>query len=124
MDTDKFLREELVTIRGYDAISAAKELKLPLGKYSEESYRGFRLDLSVEEAYRLASEDQNLIFLELDIPNLSFEQLLKLAEAMGAEPGRSCTQVREKFQFEGDDDRAEIFDAIDKRWAELKSKSH
>lgn len=124
MDNNKFLMEEHVTIRGYDAISAAKELKLPLGKYSEESYRGFRLDLSVEEAYQLASEDQNLIFLELDVPNLSFEQLLRLAAALEAEPGRSCAQVREKFESEGDDDRADIFDAVAKRWSELKSKSH
>jgi hypothetical protein len=116
--------EELMFIRGYDAISAAKELKMPLGKYSEESYRGFRLDLSVEEAYQLATRDQNLIFVELDIQNLSLEQLLKLSAALGAEPGKSCTQVRDKFEFEGDDDRAAIFDAIAKRWSELKSKSH
>jgi len=111
-------------IRGYDAISAAKELKLPLGKYSEQSYRGFRLDLSIEEAFRLAEQDQNLIFIELDIPNLSLEQLLKLSAALGAEPGKSCTQVRDKFEFEGDDDRAALFDAVAKRWRELKSKSH
>jgi hypothetical protein len=111
-------------IRGYDAISAAKELKLPLGKYSEQSYRGFRLDLSIEEAFRLAEQDQNLIFIELDIPNLSLEQLLKLSAALGAEPGKSCTQVRDKFEFDGDDDRAAIFDAVAKRWSELKSKSH
>ncbi|MGA2936927.1 MAG: hypothetical protein ABSF52_07500 [Syntrophobacteraceae bacterium] len=111
-------------IRGYDAISAAKELKLPLGKYSEQSYRGFRLDLSIEEAFRLAEQDQNLIFIELDIPNLSLEQLLKLSAALGAEPGKSCTQVRDKFEFEGDDDRAALFDAVAKRWSELKSKSH
>ena len=86
MDNDISLMEGPVTIRGFDAISAAQELTLPLGKYSEESYRGFRLDLSVEEAYRLAIEDQNLIFLELDIPNLSLEQLLKLSAALGAEP--------------------------------------
>jgi hypothetical protein len=111
-------------IRGYDAISAAKELKLPLGKYSEQSYRGFRLDLSIEEAYRLAGQDQNLIFIDLEIPNLSLEQLLKLSAALGAETGRSCTQVRDKFEFEGDDDRAAIFDAVAQRWSELKSKSH
>ena len=111
-------------IRGYDAISAAKELKLPLGKYSEESHPKFRLDLSVEEAYNLASRDQNLIFLELDIPNLSLEQLLKLSAALGAEHGKTCTQVRDKFDFDGDDDRAAIFDAIALRWAEVKSKSH
>src|SRR5271157_5695282 len=111
-------------IRGYDAISAAKELELAIGKYSERSYRGFRLDLSIEEAYRLAGQDQNLIFIDLDIPNLSLEQLLKLSAALGAEPGRSCTQVRDKFEFEGDDDRAAIFDAVAKRWSELKSKSH
>lgn len=113
-----------MTIRGYDAISAAKELALPLGKYSEGSYRGFRLDLSIEEAYQLAGRDQNLIFLELDIPNLSLEQLLKLSAALGAEPGNTCTQLRDKFESEGDDDRASIFDAIAKRWSELKSKSH
>lgn len=111
-------------IRGYDAISAARELRLPLGKYSEESYRGFRLDLSVEEAYRLACRDQNLIFLEVDIRDLSLEQILKLSAALGAEPGKSCTEIRDKFEFEGDDDRATIFDAIARRWAELKSKSH
>ena len=111
-------------IRGYDAISAAKELKMPLGKYSEESYRGFRLDLSIDEAAKLASADQNLIFLNLDIQDLSLEQLLKLAAALGARPGESCVQVRDKFEFEGDDDRASVFDAISKRWYELKSKSH
>jgi hypothetical protein len=116
--------EELMVIRGYDAISAAKELALPLGKYSEESYRGFRLDLSVEEAYQLAAHDQNLIFLELDIPNLSLEQILKLSAALGAEPGNTCVQLRDKFATEGDDDRASIFDAVAKRWSELKSKSH
>ncbi len=113
-----------MVIRGYDAISAAKELELPLGKYSEKTYRGFRLDLSVEEAYQLATRDQNLIFIELDIQNLSLEQLLKLSAALGAEPGKSCTQVRDKFEFEGDDDRASIFDAVAKRWSELKSRSH
>jgi hypothetical protein len=111
-------------IRGYDAISAAKELKLPLGKYSEEAHLGFRLDLSPEEAYNLAGQDQNLIFLNLDIPKLSLEQLLKLSAALGAKPGSTCTQVRDKFEFEGDDDRAAIFDAIARRWAELKSLSH
>ncbi len=116
--------EASMIIRGYDAINAAKELKMPLGKYSEESYRGFRLDLSIEEAYRLADHDQNLIFLELDIPNLSLEQLLKVSAALGAEPGKSCTQVRDKFELEGDDDRASIFEAIAKRWSQLKSKSH
>jgi hypothetical protein len=35
-------------IRGYDAISAAKELEMPLGKYSEKSYPGFKLGLSIE----------------------------------------------------------------------------
>lgn len=111
-------------IRGYDAISAAKELKMPLGKYSEQSYRGFRLDLSIEEAARLALADQNLIFLDLDVQDLSVDQLLKLAAALGAKPGQSCAQVRDNFQIDGDDDRAALFDAIDKRWNELKSKSH
>jgi len=111
-------------IRGYDAISAAKELQLSLGKYGEESHPRFRLDLSIEEASDLASRDQNLIFLDLDIPNLSLEQLLKLSAALGAQPGKTCTQVRDKFEFDGDDDRADIFDAIALRWAELKSKLH
>ncbi len=111
-------------IRGYDAISAAQELKIPLGKYSEQHYRGFRLDLTVEEAARLASADQNLIFLELDIQNLSLEEILKLSAALGAKPGESCAMVRDKFEIEGDDDRAALFDAIAKRWSELKSKSH
>jgi len=111
-------------IRGYDAISAAKELKMPLGKYSEESYPGFKLDLSIEAAAQLAGVDQNLIFLELEIQNLSVELLLKLAAALGAKPGESCVQVRDKFEFDGDDDRAAIFEAIAKRWSELKSKSH
>ena len=111
-------------IRGFDAISAAEKLRLPLGKYSEKSYRGFRLDLSVEEAYRLASRDQNLIFLDLDIQNLSIEQLLKLSVALGAEDGKSCIQLRDQFESEGDDDRAEIFDALAKRWAVLKAGAH
>jgi len=111
-------------IRGYDAISAAKELNLPLGKYSEESYKGFRLDLSVEEAARLAGVDQNLIFLDVDIRSLSLEELLKISSALGAEPGESCTQIRDKFESDGDDDRAAIFDALSKRWAELKGRSH
>ena len=112
------IMEELMIIRGYDAISAAKELKMPLGKYSEEHYRGFRLDLSVEEAYNLASHDQNLIFFELDIRSLSLEQLLKLSAALGAETGKSCVQVRDKFDTEGDDDRAAIFNAFAERWAD------
>ena len=111
-------------IRGYDAINAAKELELPLGKYSERANRGFRLDLSVEEAYRLATNDQNLIFLELDIPSLSYDQILKLSAALGAEAGKTCLQVRDKFDFEGDDDRAAVFDALARRWTESKSKSH
>jgi hypothetical protein len=111
-------------IRGYDAISVAKELQLSLGKYSEQHYRGFRLDLSIEEAYHLANHDENLIFLELDIPSLSYEQILKLSAALGAETGKSCIQVRDKFDIDGDDDRAAIFNALAQRWAELKSSSH
>jgi hypothetical protein len=111
-------------IRGYDAISAAKELKMPLGKYSEQYHRGFRLDLSIEEAYRLASQDQNLIFLELEVSKLSLDQLLRLSAALGAETGKSCTQVKDKFEMEGDDDRAAIFEALAKRWSQLKSDSH
>ena len=116
--------EERMIIMGYDAIGAAKELEMPLGKYSEQHHRGFRLDLSIEEAYELASHDQNLIFLEIDIRSLSYEQVLKLSAALGAEPGKTCIQVRDKFEFDGDDDRAVIFDALAQRWAELKSKSH
>jgi hypothetical protein len=111
-------------IRGYDAISAAEGLRLPLGKYSEQHHRGFRLDLSVGEAYELASRDQNLIFLDLDIRTLSYEQLLKLSAALGAEIGKSCIQVRDEFESDGDDDRAAIFNALAQRWTELKSKSH
>ena len=111
-------------IREYDAITAAKELKMPLEKYSEESYRGFRLDLSIQEAIQLAGEDQNLIFFELDIQDLSPDRLLALAAALGAKPGESCAQLKDRFEFDGDDDRAAMFDAIAKRWAELKSKSH
>jgi hypothetical protein len=116
--------EERMTIRGYDAITAARELKMPLGKYGEKSYRGFRLDLSIKEAAQLASSDQNLIFLELDVEKLSLEQILKLSAALGAKPGESCSQVRNKCESDGDDDRAALFDAIAKRWSELKSKSH
>jgi hypothetical protein len=111
-------------IRGYEAINAARELEMPLGKYSEESCRGFRLDLTADEAARLASADQNLIFLELDIQRLTLEQLLKLAAALGAKPGESCAMVRDKFEVEGDDDMAVLFEAVAKRWSELKSKSH
>ena len=111
-------------IRGYDAISAAKELDLPLGKYSEQSNRGFRLDLSIEEADEIAVEDQNLIFLDLRVQNLTVEQLVTLALALGGERGRSYSEIRDRFAREGDDDRAEIFGAIAKRWADLKSKSH
>lgn len=111
-------------IRGFDAISAAKGLRLPLGKYSEKSYRGFRLDLSVDEAYRLASQDQNLIFLDLDIENLSFEQLLRLSAALGAAAGKSCSQLKDQYESEGDDDRAAIFEALAKRWAVLKARAH
>jgi len=116
--------EERMIIRGYDAISAAQELKMPLGKYSEQSYKGFRLDLTIDEAAKLADADQNLIFLELDIQKLSLEQLLKLSAALGARPGESCVRVRDKFDSEGDDDNAAVFDAIAKRWSDLKSKSH
>lgn len=111
-------------IRGYDAISAAKGLDLPLGKYSEESNRGFRLDLSVEEADELAVVDQNLIFLDLNIHGLTVEELLTLSLALGGEPGKSFREISERFALEGDDDRAEIFLALDGRWADLKSKSH
>ncbi len=111
-------------IRGYDAISVAHELYLPLGKYSEQSHPGFRLDLSVDEAHQLASQDQNLIFLEIDLQKLSLDQLLRLSSVLGAELGKTCTQVRDYFAVQGDDDRAAIFDALSKRWAELRSKSH
>jgi hypothetical protein len=124
MITSTVFTEELMIIRGFDAISAAKELKLPLAKYSERSHPGFRDDLSIEEAYRFASQDQNLIFLEIDVRELSLEQILKLSAALGAGAGKTCIQVRDKFEREGDDDRASLFDAIAQRWAELKSKSH
>ncbi|MFZ2446162.1 MAG: hypothetical protein WAW37_07390 [Syntrophobacteraceae bacterium] len=113
-----------MTIRGYDAISVAKELHLPLGKYSGESSRGFRLDLSVEEADELATIDENLIFLDLDISGLKMEELVALSVSLGGEPGQSFTGLRNKFDALGDDDRAEIFDAMAKRWSELKARSH
>jgi hypothetical protein len=97
---------------------------LPLGKYSEESNRGFRLDLSVEEADALAGMDQNLIFLDLDMRRLNVEQLIALSVSLGGEPGESFKRLSNKFTREGDDDRAEIFEAMAKRWAELKMKSH
>ncbi len=113
-----------MTIRGYDAISAAKQLDRQLGKYSGESSRGFRLDLSVDEANQLATIDENLIFLELDIDSLKMEELVALSVALGGEPGQSFMELRDKFDMEGDDDRAEIFDAMAKRWSELKARSH
>ncbi len=111
-------------IRGYDAINAARNLKRPLGKYSEESHRGFRLDLSIEEADRLASEDQNLIFLDLDVQRLGIEELFMLSDALGGEHDKSFAQLRDMYIQQGDDDRAEIFDDMAQRWSQLKSKSH
>ena len=71
-----------MTIRGFDAISAAKELHLLLGKYSEQSHRGFRLDVSVEDADELAVMDENLIFIDLDIDSLDMEGLAALSVAL------------------------------------------
>jgi hypothetical protein len=116
--------EDSMTIRGFDAINAAKQLHLPLGKYSEESHRGFRLDLSVEEARILAAMDENLIFLDLDINRLDMEGLLALSIALGGRPGQSLLELRNNFDLEGDDDRADIFDAMAKRWSALKLRSH
>jgi len=113
-----------MTIRGFDAINVAKELNLFLGKYSGESSKGFRMDLSVEEADALASMDENLIFLELDISSLSMEELVSLSVALGGEPGQSFLELQQKFDSEGDDDRAEVFDAMAKRWSEIKARSH
>ncbi len=113
-----------MTIRGFDAISAAKELHRMLGKYSGDASRGFRLDLSVEEADELAAVDENLIFLDLDISGLEMEELVALSVGLGGEPGRSFSELRDKFEQEGDDDRAAIFDAMARRWAALKSRSH
>ncbi len=113
-----------MTIRGFDAISAAKRLDLPLGKYSAEDSRGFRLDLSVEEADELATIDENLIFLELDISRLKMEELVALSVALGGETGQSFAELRDKFESEGDDDRASVFDAMSTRWSELKARSH
>lgn len=113
-----------MTIRGFDAISAARRLDLPLGKYSGEASRGLRLDLSAEEAAKLASMDENLIFLELDISKLKMEELVALSVALGGEPGQSFVKLRDKFGSEGDDDKAAIFDAMSKRWSELKARSH
>jgi hypothetical protein len=113
-----------MTIRGFDAISAARELHLVLGKYSGDASRGFRLDLSVEEADKLAVVDENLIFLELDISRLAMEELVALSVALGGEPGESFSELRNRSEKQGDDDRAAIFDAMAARWAELKSRSH
>ncbi len=111
-------------IRGFDAISAAKHLHMPLGKYSEQSHTGFRLDLSIKEADDLAIVDQNLIFLDLDISRLTVEELVALSVALGGKPGESFNELRDRFEMEGDDDRAEIFEAMARRWSELKLKSH
>ena len=113
-----------VIIRGYDAINAAKNLKRPLGKYSEESHRGFRMDLTVEEADKLASEDENLIFLDVDVQKLGMEELLTLSAALGGGQGKSFAQLRDMCIQQGDDDRAAIFDDMAVRWSQLKSKSH
>ena len=113
-----------MTIRGFDAISVAKELRLLLGKYSGESSKGFRMDLSVEEADELATVDENLIFLELDVNDLNIEELITLSVALGGEPGQSFSELRDRFDADGDDDRADVFNAMSKRWSELKFKSH
>ncbi|MEN6441300.1 MAG: hypothetical protein ABFD97_22255 [Syntrophobacter sp.] len=113
-----------MTIRGFDAINVAKELHLLLGKYSGESSRGFRLDLSVEEADDLALVDENLIFLELEIGGLGIEELVMLSVALGGEPGQSFSDLRDRFNSLGDDDRAEIFDAMARKWSALKIRSH
>jgi len=113
-----------MTLRGYDAISAAKNLGMPLGKYSEKSSRGFRLDLSVDEARSLAAMDENLIFLDLDVGRLAMEELISLSIALGGGPNESFAKLRDRFDREGDDDRAAIFGAMAKRWSELKSSSH
>ena len=73
-------------IRGYDAINAAQELKMPLGKYSEQSYRGFRLDLTVDKAARLANADQNLIFLELDVKSFPWSNFSSSQRRWGQSP--------------------------------------
>lgn len=113
-----------MTIRGFDAISAARQLHLPLGKYSAESHRGFRLDLSIEEADRLAVLDENLIYLDLDINRLDMEGLIALSIALGGKHGQSFQELRDKFDLEGDDDRADVFEAMARRWSALKLKSH
>ncbi len=113
-----------MVLHGYDAIKAAKQLNLPLGKYSEDSNRGFRLDLSIEEANALAFEDQNLIFLDLGINRLGTDELTDLAVSLGGKPGQSFNELRAIFEREGDDDRAEIFKAMENRWSELRTMSH
>jgi hypothetical protein len=82
------------------------------------------LDLSVEEADRLAGMDENLIFLDLDVSSLKMEELVALSVALGGKPGQSFTELRDRFDIEGDDDKADIFDAMARRWSALKSKSH
>lgn len=124
INTELHTMEDSMTIRGHDAISAAKELHLPLGKYSEESHRGFRLDLSLKEAHKLAAIDENLIFLDLDIDRLDIQALAALSIALGGKPGQSFLQLRDEFDLEGDDDRADIFEAMARRWSALKLKLH
>ncbi|MCE5334946.1 MAG: hypothetical protein LLG06_10180 [Desulfobacteraceae bacterium] len=111
-------------LRGYDAINTAKGLHLLLGKYSGESSRGFRLDVTVEEAGELAAMDQNLIFLDLNIERLSVDELVALSLALGGKPGQSFRQLRDRFAREGDDDRAAAYEAMMKRWTELKLRAN
>lgn len=113
-----------MTIRGFDAISVARELELLLWKYSGESSRGFRMDLTVDEADELATIDENLIFLELDINRLKMEELVALSIGLGGEPGQSFMDLKDRFEQEGDDDKAEIFELMARRWSALKLRSH
>jgi hypothetical protein len=68
--------------------------------------------------------DENLIFLDLEISGLNMEELVALSIALGGKPGQSFLELRDRFDLEGDDDRADIFDAMARRWSALKSKSH
>lgn len=113
-----------MTIRGYDAFRAAKELRMPLGKYSEKSHLGSRLDLSVEDTDELAVVDEDLVFLNLDINSLGMDELIALSIALGGEPGQSLPELRDQYEQGGDDDRADVFDTMARRWSALKLKSH
>lgn len=111
-------------IRGYDAISVAEKLNIPLSKYADPDEHDFRTDLSVEEAKRIAGKDENFIFVDLDIYKLTREQLVELASALGRLPDETFGSARERFDEEGEDDRAEVFCEIAERWTDVNPRIH